>query len=132
MYSLTPTVDTSNAHFGFYIVATLAGIGLISMLREVLRQRERAFFSGFIFPSFGVACIVGLVGLISYSDKPPKNEKVTATFEGFAAEVETTKSGKVSTTEHRLYGRFRVQEGTVALQVSAGAVIPPQVILYKN
>lgn len=130
MYTLAALPDTSQSHLGFYFLSAFLFVLLFGLYRE---YRQGAMSGRELFYVFLAAvAVTSLTALGSFTTKPPRNEKVIASFEGFTAEVEKTQSGKYTSTTHRVYGRFRVPEGTVALVVSSGSPIPPKVILYKN
>lgn len=127
MYSLQAIADGSANHFGFYATLVMAGFLGYHLLKDDDITRKE-----FIVAVLAVAVTLGLVATGSFYDKPPINERVTAIFEGYSAEVEHRTTGKIHTDEHRLYGSFRVPEGVIALEVSAGVPIADKVILYKN
>lgn len=130
MYSLSPEVDMSNIHVGFYLLASIAGFIAVYQIKNLLKKKLRGIeYCGIIGL---LSVVVGFSALMSYSDKAPANVQVVATFVGYEPLRESTRSGKYTKVDDVVYGRFTVPGGDILLKVNAQTPIPKHVYLYKN
>lgn len=130
MYSLSPVADLSNIHFGFYLVASVLGAVAVYQLKNVIVKNIR--FIEYLGIVLVLGIVVGFSALCSYGDEAPLNTRVVATFVGYEPLREKSQSGKYTTVNDIVYGRFSVQGGDILLKVDAQSPIPKYVYLYKN
>lgn len=130
MYTFAALPDTSASHLGFYVVCVFfVVLGLFFFNAFLAKDATRNDLLGFAIIA---AVIVAFVAAVSYSDRPPRNEPVIAVHDGYTADSVQHATGRITSTEHRLYAQFKVPGGSVALQVAPGQLIPSRVVLYKN
>lgn len=138
MYSFQPLADLSTVHNGlhaWYWVIGLAALWFLIVCRE--ESLGDIIYSLFLC-SFFVGPLTWVIHTLSYSDVPPINEPVSATFVGYQPEgySEDRQSGKTRyrADVHKMYVIYRINKtgNDVILEASAGTEYPQHATLYKN
>jgi hypothetical protein len=127
MYSFVPMVDTSDFHFGFYIIVVIC----IAIFLANALSKTSDILSGVITVVF-CGLFSGIGYHSSYKPDHPLNQPVTATFVSFAAEGFSEQSGKTRADKHNTYVVYSVNGSPIILLAKPGVPYPHTTTLYKN